>query len=95
MDGKILDGTMMLTYLGIADGTELRQRLTPLSEVVLKKDSLTPAILKSVIEYVETEDFTLLKRINTLPIFDILREKLEGNKENIEMSSVSGYDVAE
>jgi hypothetical protein len=61
--------------------------LTPSTEVVLKKDSLTPSLLEYVRKYAKTADFEILRRIKDLPLFEILKEKLESNKGNSEISS--------
>jgi hypothetical protein len=86
IDGEIVGADRTLDFHGIREGMFLKQVLTPLSELFLNKSSLTTSSFPPMIEYVDGMEECYLYRLKALPLMKTIKELLELNKSNEEMT---------
>jgi hypothetical protein len=85
-DGEIVGATRTLDFYGIREGTTLKQVLIPLSELFLNKSSLIPSSFPPMIEYADGMEEGYLNRLHHIPLMKTIKELLELNKHNEEMT---------
>jgi hypothetical protein len=86
LNGEIVNATRTMDFHGISEGMRLKQVLIPLSELFLKKSSLVPSSFPPMIEYVRGMDECYLNRLHHIPLMKTIKELLELNNSNEEMT---------
>jgi hypothetical protein len=74
--------------MDISEGTIVKLDLCPLSDMILKRDSISPSIIESAISYVETAPFCQLKRNITTEFVCEMKRFMDHERENRETSGL-------